>query len=166
MREIFDFVKSQEKAQNSITEEGQEADNEAIMIQEKHAIVRQNRLNEKEKWKIIMDFMRKNPRTLVDALPEPEGDLKIEQHQTMYSPVYDEIMDQENIQIRANTNSSEENISPNYNQDALILNSLDDQNRQKNILVLNKNQPLEEKAGEPKFSEQEMAYTNIQQDKT
>jgi len=111
--EIYSFVERQKTRENV-----NEADAEAIIIQEKGQVVLSSKLNEKQKWKRVMAYMKKNPKALVDALPDPEP-----MNQTMYYPVYDEIIDQENNDQNANLKSSHDTYGyENQEHDALTLN--------------------------------------------
>lgn len=139
VQQIYDFVQQQE-FEKSQSKEG--ADSEAMVIHDKTAVDRYNQLNEKQKWKRVMQFMRNNPKTLVDALPEPAS-----LNKTMYHPIYDEIIDQENNFKTANiTNSQDIQEYSNYDQDALTLNtqnrdSLDANSQAANIKIV-QNQPI------------------------
>lgn len=115
--EIFEFVKHQEQKENSIQQEG--ADSEAIIIQDRDRPGRNNQLDDKQKWDKIMDFMRKNPKVLVDALPDPEP-----VNQTLYHPMYDDILDQENLQSNMNMNSSHDsNIYENQSKNVVTVHT-------------------------------------------
>lgn len=116
VQEIFDFV--QKKKQDTQSQH-EYADSEAMVIQDKYTVGRNNQLTEKEKWKRVMDYLRENPKTLVDALPDPEP-----LNQTMYHPLYDEIIDQENDYRTTNVNLSQDNKAySRFEQDALTLNT-------------------------------------------
>jgi hypothetical protein len=66
-----------------------------------------------------MEYLKKNPKVLVDALPEPDSCNK-----TMYHPVYDQILDQENNYRNSNVhNSQDTKIYGDYDRDALTLNA-------------------------------------------
>eukprot|EP00343_Euplotes_focardii_P003037 CAMPEP_0205805792 /NCGR_PEP_ID=MMETSP0205-20121125/9125_1 /ASSEMBLY_ACC=CAM_ASM_000278 /TAXON_ID=36767 /ORGANISM="Euplotes focardii, Strain TN1" /LENGTH=202 /DNA_ID=CAMNT_0053077583 /DNA_START=55 /DNA_END=661 /DNA_ORIENTATION=+ len=111
VEDIFKFVNIQKE------QEDQEADTEAITVHEK-AIAKRSQLDDKEKWGIVMEYMSKNPRILLDALPDPDEDIS----KTMYSPAYDEIIDQENVQQNSNIVEEEMNEEVDlYSQDALAL---------------------------------------------
>jgi len=150
------------KVQNT-ADNTDEADNEAVIIPEK-SLARREKMDEKEKWKVIMDYMSKNPRTLVDALPEPGEEV----NRTMYNPIYDEIIDQENQQNLSNMNNS--NINQNYDsyeQDALALGAQNhefgDEQQENNInIVSNSNSEAKpESMKDYDIQEQRLAYTNI-----
>ena len=64
VNEIYQFVQQRQREEQSLE---QSADNEAITIHGEH------NLDEKQKWTQIMNYMRKNPKILVDVLPEPES---------------------------------------------------------------------------------------------
>lgn len=117
MSEIFEFVQNQEGREHSIQQEG--ADSEAIIIQENQKAGRNNRLDDKQKWEKIMEFMRKNPKVLVDALPDPEP-----VNQTLYHPMYDEILDQENLHRNMNVSSSHNSQHyDNYSKNVVTVNT-------------------------------------------
>lgn len=54
------------------------------------------------KWKQVMEYFSHNPKILLDALYDPA-----EEQEAMYHPVYDEIIDRENIhRARATASNS------------------------------------------------------------
>lgn len=101
VNEIFNFVQNKKHEGHEVN---QSADNEAMVISH------HEELDEKAKWAQIMDYMRKNPKVLVDALPEPDS-----LNHTFY-PVYAGSMEQEN----ANVNYSQEMpVHPKSHPDSL-----------------------------------------------
>lgn len=159
VQEIFDFVQKQEKQEQSKSQE----DNEAIMIEDRAVALKTPKMDEKQKWKIVMDYMRRNPRTLVDALPDPDDYI----NQTMYHPAYDQIIDQEN----KNINNSHANPYSRKNNDALTLNSqnkdsLDEDENANNIKIIqNPNRPRFKNSNsdqQENISQNQMAFTNIE----
>jgi hypothetical protein len=161
VQEIFDFVQKQEGQDQSKSQE----DNEAMIIEDRAVPFKTRKMDEKQKWKVVMDYMRKNPRTLVDALPDPDYNV----NQTMYHPAYDNIIDQEN----RNINNSHKEPYTRINQDALTLNSQnkdsfdEDENSNNMKIVQGSNDDhFTNSDHQENVSQNQMAFANIQRDIT
>jgi hypothetical protein len=161
VQEIFDFVQKQEGQDQSKSQE----DNEAMIIENRTVPFKTPKMDDKQKWKVVMDYMSKNPRTLVDALPDPGYDV----NQTMYHPSYDNIIDQENHNI----NNSHKEPYSRINQDALTLNSQnkdsfdEDENTNNLKIIQDSNEDHFTNSDEQEDVRQnQMAFTNIQRDIT
>ena len=82
VNEVYEFVQQRQREEQSLD---QSADNEAIVIHDDH------KLDEKQKWTQVMNYMRKNPKILVDALPEPDSLIS-----QPYYPLYGPEIEQQN----------------------------------------------------------------------